>query len=107
MCQDAALQEGMEFVFDELRQAGTGGLLGLGKEALGVLLHQAIQRGLLGSVALVVDRRAVAMRPAGLTGVGMHALGIGSVEWCSFSGCALQRIRHWWDIHALICDCKS
>ena len=53
--QDAALQESVELVFDELRQAGAKGLLGLGEEALGVLLHQTVQRGLLGSVAIVVD----------------------------------------------------
>ena len=43
--QDAALQESVELVFDELRQAGTGGFLGLGKEALSVLLHQAARGG--------------------------------------------------------------
>jgi len=31
--QDAAFEEHVELVFDELRQAGTGGLLGLGEEA--------------------------------------------------------------------------
>ena len=98
--QDAALQERVELVFDELRQAGAGGRLGLGEEAPGMLLHQAVQRGLLGSVALVVDLGAITMRPAGWAGVGLHALGMGSVEWCSFSRCALQRIRHWGDIHA-------
>ena len=46
--QDAAFQEGVELVTDELRQPGTGGLFGLGKETLGMLLHQAVQRGLLG-----------------------------------------------------------
>jgi hypothetical protein len=39
--QDAALQESVELVFDELRLAGAKGLLSLGKEALGVLLHHA------------------------------------------------------------------
>ena len=52
--QDAALEEGVEFVLDELRQAGAGGLLGLGEEGLGVLMHQAVQRRLLRAVALVV-----------------------------------------------------
>jgi hypothetical protein len=46
--QDAALQEGFELVTDELRQPGTCGLFGLGEETLGMLLHQAVQRGLLG-----------------------------------------------------------
>jgi hypothetical protein len=46
--QDAALQEGVELVTNELRQPGTCGLFGLGEETLGMLLHQAVQRGLLG-----------------------------------------------------------
>ena len=37
--QDAALEEGVELVLDELRQAGASGGLGLSEEALGVLLH--------------------------------------------------------------------
>jgi len=40
------------------------------------------------------------MRPAGLTGVGLHVMGTGSLGWCSFSRRALQRIRHWRDINA-------
>ena len=63
----------------------------------GVLLHQAVQRGLLGPVALVVDRGAIAMRPRGLVSVGLHALGMGNLGWCSFSGRAGQRIRLWGD----------
>ena len=66
----------MELVVDELRQPGTSGLFGLGDERRGMLLHQAIQRGLLGSVARVVDRGAIAMRPPGLVSVGLHALGM-------------------------------
>jgi len=58
------------------------------------LLHQAVQRGLLRSVALVVDLGAIAMRPAGRAGVGLHVMGAGSLGWCSFSGRALQRIRY-------------
>ena len=92
--QDAALQEGLELVFDELRQAGTGGLFGLGEEALGVLRHQAEQRGLLGAVTRVVHRGTITTRPAGLGGVGLHALGMGSLGWSSFSRSTLQRIRH-------------
>jgi len=100
VCQDAAFEVRVELVFDELRQASTGGLFGLDEEALGVLLHQAVQRGLLRSVALVVHLGAITMRPAGRAGVGLHALGMGSLGWCSFSGCALQRIRHRGDLHA-------
>ena len=56
-------------------QAGAGGLFGLGEEGLGVLLHQPVQRRLLGTVALVVDRRAI-RRPVPTTGLptdGLHA----------------------------------
>jgi len=48
--QGAALQEGVERVTDELRQAGTGGLFSPREEALGLLLHQAVQHGPLGTV---------------------------------------------------------
>jgi len=100
VCQDATLQERVELVFDELGQASAKGLFGLGEEALGVLLHQALQRGLLGAVALVVDLGAIAMRPAGRAGVGLHVMGAGSLGWCSFSRRARQSIRHRGDIHA-------
>ena len=45
-----------------------------------MLLHQAVQRGLLGAVALVVDRGAT-LRPAGLPHRGLHALLISRL-WC-------------------------
>ena len=70
--QDAAVEEGVELVLDELRQIGAGSGLGLGDEGRSVLLHQAVQRGLLGPVALIVDRRA-ALRPLGLSADGLHA----------------------------------
>ena len=57
--QDAALEEGVELVLDELRQVCADCGLGLREEGRGVLLHQAVQRGLLGAVALVVDRGAL------------------------------------------------
>ena len=53
--QDAALQEGVELVLHKLRQVGAGCGLGLLEESRGVLLHQAVQRGLFGALALVVD----------------------------------------------------
>ena len=59
---DAALQEGVELVLHELRQVSAGD--GFGEEGRGVLLHQAVQRGLLGAVALVVDRGTIG-RPLG------------------------------------------
>ena len=65
--QDAAFQEGVELVLDELRQAGAGSDFGLGEEGRSVLLHQTVQRGLLGAVTLVVDRGAIG-RPPGLSG---------------------------------------
>ena len=38
---------------------------------LALLLHQSVQRSLLGAVALVVERRAV-RRPLGLPASGVH-----------------------------------
>ena len=96
----SSLSRAVELVFDELRQAGAGCLFDLGEKALRMLLHQAVQRGLLGAVALVVDRGAIAMRPAGLGGVGLLALEMGSLGRCSFSRRPIQRIRHWGDILA-------
>ena len=40
-----------------------------------MLLHQSVQRGLLGLVARAVDRGTIAMRPPGLVNVGLHSLG--------------------------------
>ncbi len=70
--QDAALEEGVELVLDEPRQLGPGAGLGVGDEAGRMLLHQAVQRGLLRAVALVVDRGAI-RRPLGLPADGLHA----------------------------------
>jgi len=98
--KNSAFEERVELVFDELRQSSASGLLSLSEEALGVLLHQAVQRGLLGAEALVVHRGAIAVRPAGRAGVGLHALDMGSLGWCSFSRRARQRPRHRGDIHA-------
>ena len=42
MGEDAAFQEGLELVFEERRQVGTGSVFGLGEEGRGVLLHQAV-----------------------------------------------------------------
>ena len=49
-----------------------------------------------------MDRGAIAMRPRGLVSVGLHALGMGNLGWCSFSGRAGLRIRLWGDhlLHA-------
>ena len=72
MREDAAFEESVELVFDELRQVGAGSVFGLGEEGCGVLLHQAVQRGLLRAVTLVVDRGAI-RRPLGLPANGLHA----------------------------------
>jgi len=74
--QDAALQEGVEIVLDELRQVGAGCGLSLLEKCRGVLLHQAVQRGLLGPVTFVVDRGAIRRpdRRIGLPADGLHAM---------------------------------
>jgi hypothetical protein len=69
--QDAAFQEGVELVLDEPGQLGAGAGLGVGDEAGGVLLHQAVKRGLLGAVAFVVERGAIGS-PLGLLRRGSH-----------------------------------
>ena len=53
--QDAAFEDGVELVGHEALQRGPGAGLGAGDEAGRVLLHQAVPRGLLGAVALVVQ----------------------------------------------------
>ncbi len=71
---DAAFHEGIELVLDETGQftAGTG--LSVRDETGRMVLHQAVQRGLLGTVALLVhgarrDRAALWLaRPRG----GVH-----------------------------------
>jgi len=49
--QDAAFEEGVELVLDELRQVCAGSVFGLSEERRGVLLHKAVQRGLFRAVA--------------------------------------------------------
>ena len=80
MGEDAALQEGVELVLDELREVGTGGSFGLGDEGRSVLLYQAVQRGLRWAVALVVNRDAI-RRPLGLPADGLHAM-LTPKLWC-------------------------
>jgi len=71
----AAFEERVEIVFDELRQIGAGGVSSLGDEGRGLLLHQAVQRGLSRAVALValVMHRSASRRPLGLPADGLHA----------------------------------
>ena len=66
------LQEGVELILDESRQVGASLGLSLLEEGRGVLLHQAVKRGLFRAVALVVDRGAI-RRPLGLLHRGLHA----------------------------------
>ncbi|MDR7152829.1 hypothetical protein J2W49_004807 [Hydrogenophaga palleronii] len=51
--QDAALEEGIELVLDKSRQLGAGAGQDVGNEAGRILLHQAVQGGLLGAVVFV------------------------------------------------------
>ena len=64
MRQDSALQEGFELVLDEPGQLGARAGLGVGDEAGRVLLHQAVQRGLLGAVALITERAVGGFAPS-------------------------------------------
>ncbi len=57
--QDAAFEERVELVLDESRQLRAGGGLGVHDEAGRMLLHEPIQRGLLRSVARVVQRHTI------------------------------------------------
>jgi hypothetical protein len=70
--QDAAFEEGVEFVVHKLRQIGASGGLSLGDEGRSVLLHQTVKRGPLGAVTLVVDLGAIRCLP-GLPTDGSHA----------------------------------
>src|SRR3954452_2501081 len=75
--QDPAFEEGIEVLLDEARQRRAGAGFGMGDEAGRVLLHQAGQRGLLGTVALVLDRGAI-RRPLWLPADGLH---VGLPRW--------------------------
>jgi hypothetical protein len=69
---DTALEEDSELILDKLRRVGSSGVFGLGEEGRGVLLYQAVQRGLFRAVALVVDPGAT-RRPLRLPVDGLHA----------------------------------
>jgi hypothetical protein len=59
---DAALEEGVELVLGGPGQLRCGAGLGVSDEAGRVLLYQAVQGGLLGTMAFVVDWRAIRCR---------------------------------------------
>ena len=70
--QDGAFEQGVELVFDGLRQVGSGLGLSLRDEGRSVMLHQAVRRGLFRAVALAVDWDAI-RRPLGLPAKGLQA----------------------------------
>jgi hypothetical protein len=69
--EDAELEEGVEDFPNEPRQLRSGAGPGVCDEAGCVLQHQAVQRGLLGEVAVAVERRAIP-RTLGLQAGGSH-----------------------------------
>jgi len=69
--QDAALKKGVELVLDELEQLRSGAGLGVSDEAGRMLLHEAVQGGLLGTMAFVVDWCAIRC-PLALPANGLH-----------------------------------
>ena len=70
--QDAAFEEGVEPVFSEPRKLTSGAGLGVRDDDDCVLLHEAVQHGLLGSVAFVVEPGAIG-RPLNLPNNGLHS----------------------------------
>jgi hypothetical protein len=69
---DAAFEKGVEFLLDGSRQLGRSAGFNVGDEAGRVLLQQAVQRGVLRAIALIVDRDAI-RRPLGLPADGLDA----------------------------------
>lgn len=59
MRQHAVLEGGVELVLDEPGQLRSGAGFGVGDEAGRVLLYQAVQGSLLGTMAFVVERGAI------------------------------------------------
>jgi hypothetical protein len=71
MDQDVERRVNCDLVLDEARQLRAGAGLGVGNEAGRVMLHQAVQRAPLRSMALVVDRGAI-RRPLWLPAGRLH-----------------------------------
>jgi len=67
----AGLAAGVELVLDEPGQLRSGAGLGVSDEAGRVLLYQAVQGGLLGTMAFVVERGAIRC-PLGRSADGWH-----------------------------------
>ena len=78
--QDAARQEGVELVFDKLRQVGAGCVFGLLEVGRGVLLNQAVQLGLFRAVA-PASEQGCQPAPAGATGEWANGLHAGLPKW--------------------------
>ena len=70
--QDAAFEERVELVLDELRQVGAGRVFSFSEERRRVLLNQAVQRDLPWAMAVVVDRGTI-RRPLRLLHRGLGA----------------------------------
>ena len=71
MREDAAVEVGVELVFDELRQAGIAGMPDFGGKGLVVLAHQPVERRLFGTAALVTWRVGSGFAQAGCAHEGM------------------------------------
>ena len=69
--QDAAFEEGVELVLDELRQIGAGSGLGLGDEGRSVLLHRYFG---LPRDAISLDAKSPPGVPSGVAGVASSKL---------------------------------
>jgi hypothetical protein len=88
---NAVLEKGVELVLDEPRRLTAGAGFGVGGDAGHVLLRQAVQRGLLRAMALVLERGAIG-RLLGLPANGLHV----ELPWWkapTVSSCALRLYR--------------
>jgi len=74
------LSKASNSALDIAGQLGTRAGFGVGDEAGRVMLHQAVQRGLLRAVALVVDRGAI-VRPSPRSGLPADGLTARLPKW--------------------------
>ena len=72
MGQDATFEECFELVLDELGNAGACCGFDLGEKGRGVLLNEAIQGGLFGTVTFVMNPGTI-RQVTGLPSDGLHA----------------------------------
>lgn len=85
--QNTALDEGVELVFDEGRQARACGGFDLREECLGM---QSVQRGQLRATTLAVNRDAIG-RTVELPADGLHVLLTSRLWFFTVSDCAARR----------------